>query len=171
MSPGSVDPGRLPRVKLRSVGINAAGDFTPWLAQGNNLQLFGETIGIELERRPLSIVSERAVPPWPLVVLQSPISPRIQVLSAPWFRAGDGSGVRSSLDRPCRWKAPCQSRTTNNSISTPRRKWTAERRTLPSGLRLRRSLRKQGWNVLVVWECCIRDGVKLERKLSEFMNQ
>ena len=28
---------------------------------------------------------------------------------------------------------PCQLRTTNNSISTPHRKWTAEHRTLPSG--------------------------------------
>lgn len=41
--------GRLERVDLRSVWFNEAGDFTPWLAEEDNLLLLGETIGLELE--------------------------------------------------------------------------------------------------------------------------
>ncbi|MGI8907415.1 MAG: DUF4268 domain-containing protein [Candidatus Sumerlaeaceae bacterium] len=40
---------RLERVDLRTAWPNEAGDFTPWLAQPENLRLLGETIGIELE--------------------------------------------------------------------------------------------------------------------------
>jgi aromatic ring-cleaving dioxygenase len=36
-------------VDLREVWSREAGDFTPWLAQDENLSLIGETIGLELE--------------------------------------------------------------------------------------------------------------------------
>ena len=41
--------GRLERVELRSAWATEAGDFTPWLAREENIQLLGEAIGIELE--------------------------------------------------------------------------------------------------------------------------
>jgi hypothetical protein len=40
---------RLVPVNLRDVFETEGGDFTPWLAQADNLRLLGETIGIELE--------------------------------------------------------------------------------------------------------------------------
>lgn len=41
--------GRLQRVSLRDIWESEPGDFTPWLAGGENLDLLGETIGIDLE--------------------------------------------------------------------------------------------------------------------------
>src|SRR5258707_14181126 len=41
--------GRLERVEARDVWTNEATDFTPWLAEGNNLVLLGEAVGIDLE--------------------------------------------------------------------------------------------------------------------------
>lgn len=41
--------GRLKKVDLRDVWSREAGDFTPWLAQDENLSLIGEAIGLELE--------------------------------------------------------------------------------------------------------------------------
>jgi len=41
--------GRLEQVDLRSIWANESSDFTPWLAQEDNLRLLGETIGIDLE--------------------------------------------------------------------------------------------------------------------------
>ena len=43
------DLGRLEKVDLREAWKTEAGDFTPWLAKEENIQLLGETIGIELE--------------------------------------------------------------------------------------------------------------------------
>jgi hypothetical protein len=41
--------GRLERVDLRTVWSSESSDFTPWLAQQENLKLLGETIGLELD--------------------------------------------------------------------------------------------------------------------------
>jgi hypothetical protein len=41
--------GRLENVRLREVWSSESTDFTPWLAQSENLKLLGETIGILLE--------------------------------------------------------------------------------------------------------------------------
>src|SRR5215472_1624969 len=41
--------GRLEQVTLRTVWADEADDFTPWLAKPENLELLGETLGIELE--------------------------------------------------------------------------------------------------------------------------
>lgn len=41
--------GRLQRVDLRDIWASEPGDFTPWLASPDNLDLLGDTIGIDLE--------------------------------------------------------------------------------------------------------------------------
>lgn len=41
--------GRLKRVDLRDIWISEATDFTPWLAQSENLEVLAEAIGLELE--------------------------------------------------------------------------------------------------------------------------
>ena len=41
--------GRIERVDLRAVWTTEDRDFTPWLAQKENLEILGETLGIELE--------------------------------------------------------------------------------------------------------------------------
>jgi hypothetical protein len=41
--------GTLKNVPLRSIWISEASDFTPWLAQEENLKILGETIGIDLD--------------------------------------------------------------------------------------------------------------------------
>ena len=41
--------GRLESVDLRTVWTSEADDFTPWLAEEDNLALLGDTIGLELE--------------------------------------------------------------------------------------------------------------------------
>lgn len=41
--------GRLQKVDLREAWASECSDFTPWLAQEENLKLLGETIGIDLE--------------------------------------------------------------------------------------------------------------------------
>ncbi|MCM8857391.1 MAG: DUF4268 domain-containing protein [Candidatus Thiodiazotropha sp.] len=43
------DLGRLEKVDLRDFWVTEAGDFTPWLAQDENITLLGAAIGIELE--------------------------------------------------------------------------------------------------------------------------
>ena len=41
--------GRLQKADLREAWASESSHFTPWLAQEENLQLLGESIGIELE--------------------------------------------------------------------------------------------------------------------------
>ncbi len=47
MTPNTL--GRLQKVELREAWLSEPNDFTPWLAQEENLKLLGETIGIDLE--------------------------------------------------------------------------------------------------------------------------
>jgi hypothetical protein len=62
--------GRLEQVELRSIWANEAADFTPWLAQNENLSLLGNTIGIELELE----AQEKAVGPFSADILCKDIS-------------------------------------------------------------------------------------------------
>jgi hypothetical protein len=41
--------GRLEKVKLRDVWVSEPGEFTPWLAQLENIAMLGDAIGMELE--------------------------------------------------------------------------------------------------------------------------
>ena len=54
---------RLQQVPLREIWKHEAQDFTPWLAEDENLKLLQETVGLELERTSaaldFSTVSER----------------------------------------------------------------------------------------------------------------
>jgi len=57
--------GRLEQVNVRDYWKNEAYDFTPWLAQPDNLELLGDTIGIELE----FVSMEKAVGPFSADIL------------------------------------------------------------------------------------------------------
>ncbi len=57
--------GRLEQVSLRDVWTSEDGDFTPWLALPENLKLFGEAIGIDLELE----AQEKQVGPFSLDLL------------------------------------------------------------------------------------------------------
>lgn len=47
---GNLNLGKLERItELRQIWKNESGHFTPWLAQEENLQLLGDTIGLDLE--------------------------------------------------------------------------------------------------------------------------
>jgi hypothetical protein len=52
--------GHLERVDLREIWVSEASDFTPWLAQRENLDILGETLGIDLELE----AQERSVGPF-----------------------------------------------------------------------------------------------------------
>ena len=41
--------GRLERIDLRNIWASEAADFTPWLARAENLEVLGDTLGIDLE--------------------------------------------------------------------------------------------------------------------------
>jgi len=45
----SINLGRLKKVDLREFFKDEAKDFTPWLAEENNLELLGETLGLDIE--------------------------------------------------------------------------------------------------------------------------
>jgi len=57
--------GRLEQVELRDIWTTEDRDFTPWLAQDENLKLLGDTIGIELELE----AQEKAVGPFSADIL------------------------------------------------------------------------------------------------------
>ena len=57
--------GRLEQVELRSIWLNETNDFTPWLAQEDNLRLLGDAIGIDVELE----AQERAVGPFSADIL------------------------------------------------------------------------------------------------------
>ena len=44
-----IELGRLSPIALRDIWEDEAIDFTPWLAEAENLALLGETLGMELE--------------------------------------------------------------------------------------------------------------------------
>lgn len=52
--------GRLESVQLREIWTSESNDFTPWLAQEENLAVLGETLGLELELE----AQERSVGPF-----------------------------------------------------------------------------------------------------------
>ena len=45
----SLELGRLTKVDIREIWKNEAADFTPWLAEPENIKLLGDIIGMELE--------------------------------------------------------------------------------------------------------------------------
>ena len=45
----SINLGRLEKVELRDFFKDEARDFTPWLAEENNLELLGDTLGLDIE--------------------------------------------------------------------------------------------------------------------------
>lgn len=49
MTASSNPLGRLARVDLRDIWVSESSDFTPWLAREENLEILGETLGIDLE--------------------------------------------------------------------------------------------------------------------------
>lgn len=51
MEKAIVELSKIERVELREVWPNEAADFTPWLAEEENLSLLGEAIGLDLELR------------------------------------------------------------------------------------------------------------------------
>lgn len=57
--------GRLEKVDLRAAWASESSDFTPWLAQAENLKLLGETIDLDLELE----AQERAVGPFSADIL------------------------------------------------------------------------------------------------------
>ena len=67
MSDPNVKPmlGRLEQINVRDYWKNEAYDFTPWLALPENLELLGDTIGIELE----FVSMEKAVGPFSADIL------------------------------------------------------------------------------------------------------
>jgi len=52
--------GRMKKVDLQDVWANEASDFTPWLAEEDNLELLGDTIGMELESQEKDVGPFRA---------------------------------------------------------------------------------------------------------------
>lgn len=62
----TIDLGRLERIEdVRVVWANEALDFTPWLAERQNLRLLGEAIGIELEHE----ATEKSIGPFSADIL------------------------------------------------------------------------------------------------------
>ena len=63
--------GRLEKVELRDIWLSEASDFTPWLARKENLDILGDTLGIDLELE----AQERPVGPFRADILCKDIGP------------------------------------------------------------------------------------------------
>lgn len=56
--------------------------------------------------------------------------------------------------------------------ATNRKFWKAKiESNVRRDLRVKRQLRRSGWDVLVVWECRLKDGPKTTEKLIKFLDQ
>ena len=55
-----IELGRLSPIALRDIWEDEAIDFTPWLAEAENLALLGETLGMELEAQEIHVGDFRA---------------------------------------------------------------------------------------------------------------
>ena len=76
--------GKLEKVDLKTIWENEAYNFTPWLAQKENLELLGDAIGIELELE----AQEKNVGPFRADILCKNTSDDTKVLQCPkalWF--------------------------------------------------------------------------------------
>ena len=50
--------------------------------------------------------------------------------------------------------------------------WLAKlQRNRARDLRTTRALRRQGWNVLILWECQLRDRARLTARIRRFLNR
>jgi len=76
MTGSNQDLGRLTRVDLRDIWQSEPNDFTPWLAQEENLKILSETLGIELEFE----AQEKAVGPFRADILCKDIETELWVL-------------------------------------------------------------------------------------------
>ena len=73
---GKESLGRLERVDLREIWASEAADFTPWLAQPDNLKVLEQTLGMELEVD----AEEKAVGPFRADILCKDLSTNAWVL-------------------------------------------------------------------------------------------
>ena len=74
--------GRLERIDLRNIWASEATDFTPWLARAENLEVLGDTLGIDLELE----AQEKFVGPFRADILCKDIAARVKVVVASFMQ-------------------------------------------------------------------------------------